>query len=70
MNMGCIRFDAGVGLGITYEYRRIVVDLEGQLGLVKVHDGVSSFSEPMDIIEFEDYALKNLSAFITVGYKF
>ena len=36
----------------------------------KVHDGVSSFSEPMDIIEFEDYALKNLSAFITVGYKF
>ena len=24
----------------------------------------------MDIIEFEDYALKNLSAFITVGYKF
>ncbi len=46
------------------------MDLEGQLGLVKVHDGVSSFSEPMDIIEFEDYALKNLSAFITVGYKF
>jgi hypothetical protein len=69
-NMGCKRFDAGVGLGIAYEYRRIVVDLEGQLGLVKVHDGVSSFSEPMDIIEFEDYALKNLSAFITVGYKF
>ena len=34
-NMGCKRFDAGVGLGIAYEYRRIVVDLEGQLGLVK-----------------------------------
>ncbi|MCL3854470.1 PorT family protein [Parabacteroides sp. GYB001] len=66
-NMGCKRFDAGVGLGIAYEYRRIVVGLEGQLGLVKIHDG---FSELIDIKELEDNALKNLSAFVTVGYKF
>lgn len=66
-NMGCKRFDAGIGLGIAYEYRRIVVGLEGQLGLAKIHDG---FSELMDIEGFEDNALKNLSAFVTVGYKF
>lgn len=66
-NMGCKRFDAGVGLGIAYEYRRIVVGLEGQLGLVKIHDG---FSELIDMKELEDNALKNLSAFVTVGYKF
>ena len=66
-NMGCKRFDAGIGLGIAYEYRRIVVGLEGQLGLVKIHDG---FSELIDMKELEDNALKNLSAFVTVGYKF
>lgn len=66
-NMGCKRFDAGVGLGIAYEYRRIVVGLEGQLGLVKIHDG---FSDLIDLKELEDNALKNLSAFVTIGYKF
>lgn len=66
-NMGCKRFDAGVGLGIAYEYRRIVVGLEGQLGLVKIHDG---FSDLIDMKELEDNALKNLSAFVTIGYKF
>ena len=68
--MGCKRFDAGIGLGIAYEYRRIVVGLEGQLGLVKIHDGFEKFSGLMDITGFEKNTLKNLSAFVTVGYKF
>ena len=41
--------------------------LEGQLGLVKIHDG---FSDLIDMKELEDNALKNLSAFVTIGYKF
>ena len=69
-NMGCKRFDAGVGLGIAYEYRRIVVGLEGQLGLVKVHDGVSGLSELENMTELKDYAPKNLLMLVSVGYNF
>lgn len=40
------------------------------MGLVKIHDGLGGLSKTMDITGFEDSALKNLSAFVTVGYKF
>lgn len=65
--MGCERFDAGLVLGISYETRRIVLGLEGQLGLVKVHDEIDEIAMFMDA---EGYAPKNVSAFVTVGYKF
>ncbi len=63
-NMGCKRFDAGLGLGVSYEIHRIVLGLESQLGLVKVHDGIKEFTD------YEDYAPKNVTAFVTLGYKF
>lgn len=65
--MGGERFDAGLVLGISYETRRIVLGLEGQLGLVKVHDEIDEIAMFMDA---EGYAPKNVSTFVTVGYKF
>ncbi len=49
------RFDAGVGLGIGFEFGRILVGAEGQFGLVDV---------------MEDVTAKNLNFSIGVGYKF
>ena len=44
--------------------------LEGQLGLVKVHDGVSGLSELENMTELKDYAPKNLLMLVSVGYNF
>lgn len=49
------RFDFGIGIGAAAEFGRIIVGLDGQFGLNKLHKDVSA---------------KNLSAFLTVGYKF
>ncbi|WP_455668165.1 porin family protein [Phocaeicola sp.] len=49
------RFDFGLGIGVAAEFDRIVVGLDGQFGLNKLHKDISA---------------KNLSAFLTVGYKF
>lgn len=49
------RFDVGLGIGVAAEFDRIVVGLDGQFGLNKLH---------------KDLKAKNISAFLTVGYKF
>jgi hypothetical protein len=53
------RFDAGLGLGVSLEVSRVIVGLEGQLGLTKIGDGASSDGSP-----------KNINFGVTVGYKF
>ena len=65
--MGNRRFDAGIGLGITYENRNIILGLESQLGLVNVNDKLKEVAE---LTGLDDFAAKNISAFVTVGYKF
>lgn len=65
--MGNRRFDAGIGLGITYENRNIIFGLESQLGLVNVNDKLKEVAE---LTGLDDFAAKNISAFVTVGYKF
>lgn len=49
------RFDFGLGIGVAAEFNRIVVGLDGQFGLNKLAKDVNA---------------KNLSAFLTIGYKF
>ena len=49
------RFDWGLGIGAAVEFDHFVVGLDGQFGLNKLHP---------------DLKAKNLSAFVTVGYKF
>ncbi len=65
--MGNRRFDAGIGLGITYENRNIIIGLESQLGLVNVNDKLKEVAE---LTGLDDFAAKNISAFVTIGYKF
>lgn len=65
--MGNKRFDAGVGLSITYENRNIILGLESQLGLINVNDKLKEVAEFMGL---DDFAAKNISAFVTIGYKF
>lgn len=65
--MGNKRFDAGIGLGITYENQNIILGLESQLGLVNVNDKLKEVAE---LAGLDDFAAKNISAFVTIGYKF
>ncbi len=53
------RFDAGLGLGVSLEMSKVIVGLEGQLGLTKIGDGIMSDGSP-----------KNINFGVTVGYKF
>lgn len=55
---GFRRFDAGLDLGIGFEFNKIVVGVDSQLGLANVFDGGDTMKP------------KNISAFLTVGYKF
>lgn len=48
-------FDYGVGAGIAVEYRRYILGIEGQMGLGKLQ---------------RELGAKNLTGFVTAGYKF
>lgn len=52
---GLKRFDAGLGLGVSFDFQRWFIGLDTQLGLVKLTDGD---------------APKNMSFFVTAGFKF
>ncbi len=55
---GFKKFDAGLGFGVGFEFSKFIVGINTQLGLINVADGG-------DIIK-----PKNISAFLTFGYKF
>ena len=52
---GLKRFDAGLGLGVAFEFDRIVVGVETGTSFTKIVSGVGAY---------------NLSALATIGYKF
>jgi len=49
-------FDAGVGFGVGLEFGKVLVGLDGQLGLTKLND--------------VEGAAKNINFSVTLGYKF
>lgn len=49
------RFDYGVGIGLAVEYRHYMIGVDGQLGLCQLH---------------KEFNGKNITGFVTVGYKF
>ena len=55
-NGGLDEFDAGVGFGVGLEFSKILVGLDGQLGLTKLND--------------VEGAAKNINFSVTLGYKF
>lgn len=58
--MGNKRFDAGVGLSITYENRNIILGLESQLGLINVNDKLKEVAE---FTGLDDFAAKKHISF-------
>jgi len=54
------RFDAGLGFGVSLEVSKVIIGLEGQLGLTKIGDGEGNSSD----------SPKNINFGVTVGYKF
>ena len=65
--MGNKRFDGGIALNVAYENRHIILGAEGQLGFVNVNDEVKEIAE---LAGLGSFTAKNISAFVTVGYKF
>lgn len=65
--MGNNRFDAGVALGLAFEYRRFIIGAETQVGLVKVNEQINQMTGPS---EEGGYFPKNFAAFFTLGYRF
>lgn len=66
--MGNNRFDAGIALGITFEYRRIIIGAEAQVGLVTVNKQLNQYINPNGY--GEDFLPRNFASFFTVGYRF
>lgn len=65
--MGNNRFDAGIALGLTFEYRRFIIGAETQVGLVKVNEQINQM---IGHSEEGGYFPKNFAAFFTLGYRF
>ncbi|WP_296121180.1 porin family protein [uncultured Bacteroides sp.] len=66
--MGNNRFDAGIAIGLTLEYRKFIIGAETQVGMVKVNEQINqviSHSEGE-----KGYFPKNFAAFFTLGYRF
>ena len=55
-NDGLDEFDAGVGFGVGLEFGKVLVGLDGQVGLTKLKD--------------VEGAAKNINFSVTLGYKF
>ncbi|MDL2303325.1 PorT family protein [Dysgonomonas sp. OttesenSCG-928-D17] len=72
---GYKRFDFGVGLGVGAEFGKINVGLGYDFGLLNIARG--GYEGSFDLgdfgtieIESSDYKVRNMNAYLTVGYKF
>lgn len=65
-NMGNKRFDAGVTLGITFEYHKFIIGAETQVGLVRINEQLNQL---MESTEHGNYLPKNFASFFIIGYK-
>lgn len=66
-NMGNKRFDAGVNIGLSFEYRKFIIGAEAQVGLVRVNE---QLNQMITSAEHGNYLPKNFASFFMVGYKF
>mgnify|MGYP000950783304 CR=1 FL=1 len=65
-NMGNYRFDTGVSLELSLEYRKFIFGAEMQMGLMRINEQLNQL---LDSDWQEDYFPKNFSLFFTVGYR-
>ena len=66
-NAGNRRLDGGIIVGIAFEYRRLIIGAEAQVGLVKINQ---QLRQVIDTEEFHNSLPRNFASFFTVGYKF
>lgn len=66
-NAGNRRLDGGIIVEIAFEYRRLIIGAEAQVGLVKINQ---QLRQVIDTEEFHNYLPRNFASFFTVGYKF
>lgn len=66
--MGNNRFDAGIALGITFEYRRVIIGAEAQVGLVTANKQLNQMINSNGY--GEDFLPRNFASFFTLGYRF
>ncbi|MCR6505501.1 PorT family protein [Bacteroides muris (ex Fokt et al. 2023)] len=66
--MGNHHFDAGIAVGLTFEYKRFIIGAETQVGLVKVNEQINQMISHSE--EGGGYFPKNFAAFFTLGYRF
>lgn len=65
-NMGNKRFDAGVNIGLSFEYHKFIIGAEAQVGLVKIN---KQLNQMITSTEHGNYLPKNFASFFTVGYR-
>lgn len=66
--MGNNRFDAGIAIGITFEYHKFIIGAEAQVGFITVNKQLNQIINP-DGYQGE-YLPKNFASFFTLGYRF
>lgn len=66
-NMGTKRVDAGVMIGLAFEYHRFILGAEVQIGLTKINEQINQIAGYPDD---QSYLPKNLATFFCVGYRF
>lgn len=67
-NMGNNRFDAGISMGISFEYHRFMIGAEAQVGLITVNKQLNQLISGDGYSEA--FLPKNLASFFTMGYRF
>ena len=68
------RFDLGIGLGVGVEFGQFNVGLGYDLGILDISDFGKELQIGNDnisiIVDGSDYKVRNMNAYLTVGYKF
>lgn len=67
LNMGNKRFDAGIVIGLAFEYHKFRIGADVQVGLVRINEQINQL---MSYTETGSYLPKNFASFFTVGYSF
>ena len=66
-NMGNKWMDAGIAIGLNFEYHKFIFGADVQMGLVRVNEQINQM---MGSPEGRSYLPKNFASFFTLGYRF
>lgn len=64
--MGNNRFDAGIHIGLTFEYHKFTIGAETQIGMIIVNKQINQLITSEG---YNEYLPKNMASFFTIGYR-